>query len=75
MPEKSALLKKNRQTLRKRDEARSFLNVLKKRLIKDFEVETRDFALLCLIASANGIEKWPPHPIEDDKDARFLTFH
>lgn len=75
MPEKSALPAKARHALRKKDEARSFLKVLKKRLIKDFEIETQDFALLCLIASANGIETWPPQPIEDDKDARFLTFH
>jgi hypothetical protein len=55
----------------------SLLASLNKRLISDFENETRDFAMLFLIASANGLEDWPPQNNTEDGDHHpgLLTFH
>ncbi|NOR15810.1 MAG: hypothetical protein GQ544_08905 [Candidatus Aminicenantes bacterium] len=62
--------------LTKSREAQSLFNIMNKRMISDFEVETRDFALLCMIASANGLEDWPPQDREDDEgNPGLLTFH
>ena len=69
-------MKRQQYGLTKSREAQSLLNIMNKRMISDFEIETRDFALLCLIASANGLEDWPPQDTEEDEDnTGFLTFH
>lgn len=52
------------------------LDMLSQRMISDFEIETRDFAMLCLIASANGLKDWPPQNKREDEDSPgYLTFH
>ncbi len=67
---------KHEYGLTKSREAQSFFNLMNKRIISDFEVETRDFVLLCLIASANGLEDWPPQDREEDEgNPGLLTFH
>ena len=69
-------MKRKQYGLTKSREAQSLLNIMNKRMISDFEIETRDFALLCLIASANGLEDWPPQDTEEDEDSTgLLTFH
>jgi hypothetical protein len=69
-------MKRKQHGLTKSREAQSLLNIMNKRMISDFEIETRDFALLCLIASANGLEDWPPQDTEEDEDnTGLLTFH
>jgi hypothetical protein len=75
MRTKSDTAKKNRQSSYGGREARSVWSCLSKRLISDFEAETQDIAFLCLIASANGLKRWPEGIEERDSDARFLTFH
>ena len=55
--------------------ARSVWSCFNQKLISDFEVETQDFAFLCLIASANGLTRWPEGSEERGREGRFLTFH
>ncbi len=67
---------KSKHVLTKSREAQSLFNIMNERMISDFEVETWDFALLCLIASANGLEDWPPQDREDNEGSPgLLTFH
>jgi hypothetical protein len=67
--------KKDKRSLHIRSETRSLLSSFRRRMISDFEVETEDFALLCLIASANGLDQWPEGAAENEGDVPFLTFH
>ena len=68
-------IKKNQRSLHMQSETRSLLSSFRRRMILDFEVETEDFALLCLIASANGLDQWPEGASEGESEVPFLTFH
>ena len=67
--------KRGKEALFRRRETRSVWSCFNQRLISDFEVETQDFAFLCLIASANGLTQWPEGIEARDREGRFLTFH
>ena len=67
--------RKRKQVSHKRQEARSALCIFNQRMLSDFETETHDFAVLCMIASAHGIKRWPEEAQDHTMEARFLTFH
>jgi len=56
-------------------QTRSLLRVFNQRKLSDFETETEDFALLCLIASAHGLSPWPDEADLQDDTKGLLTFH
>jgi len=65
----------SRDAFFRRRETRSVWSCFNQRLLLDFEVETQDFAVLCLIASANGLNQWPEGLEAREFEGRFLTFH
>ena len=75
MRAKTVAERKRKQIYHKRQEARSALNVFNQRMLSDFETETHDFAVLCMIASAHGLKHWPEGVQSHTMEARFLTFH
>jgi hypothetical protein len=75
MRAKSVTAKKSKQSLPRRRESRTLLSRLNQRLISDFELETEDFAFLCLLASASGLLQTQDTNAEPDEDVPYLTFH
>jgi hypothetical protein len=67
--------KKNKQALPRRKEAQTLLSRFNQRLISDFELETEDFAFLCLLASASGLLQAQDEDEEPDEEVPYLTFH
>jgi len=75
MRAKPVTAKKGKQALPRRSEARILLSRLNQRLISDFELETQDFAFLCLLASASGLIPGQEEHDEQDDEVPYLTFH
>lgn len=75
MKAKTDTARKSGDALFRRRDSRSVWSCFNQRLISDFEVETQDFAFLCLIASANGLNQWPEGIEAREFEGRFLTFH
>lgn len=58
-----------------KQQTRSLMRFFNQRMLSDFEIETQDFALLCMIASAHGLTPWPGAIDHQDDPAGLLTFH
>jgi hypothetical protein len=58
-----------------KQQTRSLMRFFSQRMLSDFEIETQDFALLCMIASAHGLSPWPMGIDHQDDPAGLLTFH
>ena len=69
------LVKKNKQAPPRRRAAQTLMSRLNQRLISDFELETQDFAFLCLLASASGRLRSQEAGEEQEEELPFLTFH
>jgi hypothetical protein len=75
MRAKPVTAKKCKQAFPRRREARTLLSRLNQRLISDFELETQDFAFLCLLASASRLIPGLEGCDEQDDEVPYLTFH
>ena len=72
---RSHAIKKDKRSHPGQNDPGSLFRSFSRRMIADFEVETEDFAFLCLIASAHGLDQWPEGAVDSEDDVRFLTFH
>ena len=76
MRAKPVTARKNKQSLpRRKGETETLLTRLNQRLISDFEMETQDFAFLCLLASASKLSRLPEGGDDPGEEAPYLTFH